>query len=213
MENATIAFARAARTADVAPFYYSGHALQLQSVNYLSPVDAVLKDETDLRRMIRVDQFVADLQQAKNLRILILDSCRNNPTRAIPADNTIWVWYIRSAWAFDWTMREACRGRAKPPPRAIPTLVQPANSATAFARTIVRQLPGTASPPNSDSPLPRTILPSCTTRAKGLHGIADRPQYGIEEPPRTATSHQSHRMDSGVACRPSANPRLPSWLP
>src|SRR5262249_17942587 len=38
MEDATIKFAREARTADVALFYYSGHALQFNGVNYLAPV-------------------------------------------------------------------------------------------------------------------------------------------------------------------------------
>jgi uncharacterized caspase-like protein len=79
MDDAAIRFARAARTADVAIFYYSGHALQFGGVNYLTPIDAKLVDEADLRRMVRVDDIVADLQQAKNLRILVLDSCRNNP--------------------------------------------------------------------------------------------------------------------------------------
>jgi hypothetical protein len=79
MQDAAIRFARAARTADVAMFYYSGHALQFAGVNYLVPVDAELHDEADLRRMARVDDVVADLQQAKNLRILVLDSCRDNP--------------------------------------------------------------------------------------------------------------------------------------
>ena len=79
MDNAAIQFARAARNADVAILYYSGHALQFAGVNYLAPVDAKLTDEADLRRMIRVDDMVADLQQAKSLRILVLDSCRDNP--------------------------------------------------------------------------------------------------------------------------------------
>ena len=79
MEDATIRFARAARDADVAMFYYSGHAVQFASFNYLMPVDARLADEADLRRMTRVDEIVADLQQAKNLRILVLDACRDNP--------------------------------------------------------------------------------------------------------------------------------------
>jgi hypothetical protein len=95
MDEATIKFAKAARTADVAMFYYSGHALQFAGVNYLAPVDATLTDEADLRRFVRVDEIVSDLQQAKNLRILVLDACRDNPladqlrrsiggTRAIP---------------------------------------------------------------------------------------------------------------------------------
>ncbi|MGD9923235.1 MAG: SUMF1/EgtB/PvdO family nonheme iron enzyme [Pseudorhodoplanes sp.] len=79
MENATIRFARAARDADVAIFYFSGHAMQFNGVNYLMPVDASLTDEADLRRMARIDEIVADLQQARNLRILVLDSCRDNP--------------------------------------------------------------------------------------------------------------------------------------
>ncbi|WP_083909709.1 caspase family protein [Rhodopseudomonas sp. B29] len=95
MEDAAIRFAKAARSADVALFYYSGHAMQFNGVNYLAPVDATLTDESDLRRLTRVDEIVADLQQAKTLRILVLDSCRDNPlaeqlrrsigkTRAIP---------------------------------------------------------------------------------------------------------------------------------
>jgi hypothetical protein len=79
MEEAAIRFSRAARDADVAMFYYSGHAIQFAGINYLAPVDIQLQDEADLRRMIRVDEIVLDLQQAKNLRILVLDSCRDNP--------------------------------------------------------------------------------------------------------------------------------------
>lgn len=79
MDAVTIAFARAARTADVAIFYYSGHAIQFAGVNYLAPIDAKLTDEADLRRLVRLDDMVADLQQAKNLRILVLDACRDNP--------------------------------------------------------------------------------------------------------------------------------------
>jgi hypothetical protein len=79
MRDAAIRFARAARNADVALFYYSGHAMQYAGVNYLVPTDAELHDEADLRRMARVDEILADLQQAKNLRVLVLDSCRDNP--------------------------------------------------------------------------------------------------------------------------------------
>jgi Caspase domain len=79
MDATAIRFARAARDADVALFYYSGHAMQYAGINYLVPVDARLTDEADLRLLARVDDIVADLQKAKNLRILVLDSCRDNP--------------------------------------------------------------------------------------------------------------------------------------
>jgi chemotaxis protein histidine kinase CheA len=79
MEDAEIRFARAARGADVALFYYSGHAMQFGGINYLAPVDAKLTDEADLRRMARMDDILSDLQQAKDIRIIVLDACRDNP--------------------------------------------------------------------------------------------------------------------------------------
>jgi len=79
MEEKEIAFARDARDADVALVYYSGHAMQFGGSNYLMPVDAVLHDYADLRRLTRVNDIVDDLSQAKKLRILVLDACRMNP--------------------------------------------------------------------------------------------------------------------------------------
>lgn len=79
MEEIAIRFARASRGADVTLFYYSGHAMQHLGINYLVPIDAKLDDEADLRRMTKVEDIMADLQQAKNLRIMVLDACRNNP--------------------------------------------------------------------------------------------------------------------------------------
>lgn len=79
MDEAAIRFSRAARDADIALLYYSGHALQFGGVNYLAPIDTQLTDVADLRRLVRLDDIVADLQQAKNLRILVLDACRDNP--------------------------------------------------------------------------------------------------------------------------------------
>lgn len=79
MDNAEIEFARIARSADVAVFYYSGHAIQFNGVNYLAPVDVKLTDEADLHRMVRLDDIVSDIAQAKALRILVLDACRDNP--------------------------------------------------------------------------------------------------------------------------------------
>ena len=79
MDEVGIRFARLTRDADIALFYYSGHAMQYNGINYLMPIDAKLTDEADLRRMLRVDEIAADLQQARHLRILVLDSCRDNP--------------------------------------------------------------------------------------------------------------------------------------
>src|SRR5262249_25397235 len=79
MQDAIVRFARAAQSADVGIFYYSGHAIQFKGVNYLMPVDAKLDDEADLYRFTKVDDVLGYLQQAKALKILVLDACRNNP--------------------------------------------------------------------------------------------------------------------------------------
>lgn len=79
MQDAIVRFARAAQSADVGLFYYGGHAMQFKGVNYLMPVDAKLDDEADLYRFTKVDDVLGYLQQAKALKILVLDSCRDNP--------------------------------------------------------------------------------------------------------------------------------------
>jgi formylglycine-generating enzyme required for sulfatase activity len=79
MQDAVIRFAHAAQSADIGVFYYSGHAIQFNGVNYLMPVDAKLDGEADLYRFTKVDDVLGYLQKAKALKILVLDSCRDNP--------------------------------------------------------------------------------------------------------------------------------------
>lgn len=73
-------FADAAATADVALFYYAGHALQVDGQNYLLPVDAQLAKEADLKyETYRLDDLMQDLGQARKLRLAVIDACRDNP--------------------------------------------------------------------------------------------------------------------------------------
>ena len=73
-------FARTATDADVALFYYAGHALQLQGRNYLMPTDAELEDEISVRyQMEPIEDIRAALDRAAGVKIMILDACRNNP--------------------------------------------------------------------------------------------------------------------------------------
>ena len=78
MEDAAIAFAKAARNADTALVFYAGHGMQHEGINYLAPVDARLDDVADLQRLMKVQDLIANLQTAKTARILILDACRDN---------------------------------------------------------------------------------------------------------------------------------------
>ena len=80
MDRAFAQFARDMNGADAALFYYAGHAMQYQGVNYLMPVDAVLQDEAGLPyEMERLDDVVAEMGRASGVRIVVLDACRDNP--------------------------------------------------------------------------------------------------------------------------------------
>jgi WD40 repeat protein len=65
----------------VGVFYYAGHGMQLNGVNYLLPVDSDVQDETELQsRAYDVNEMLAKMDAAKNrLNIIVLDACRNNP--------------------------------------------------------------------------------------------------------------------------------------
>jgi invasion protein IalB len=78
MEDIFIRFAKKVRDSDTALVFYAGHGLQHQGLNYLAPVDAKIDDETDLRKLVNLQDVLADLQNAGHVRILIVDACRDN---------------------------------------------------------------------------------------------------------------------------------------
>ncbi len=74
------AFGALAETADVALAYYAGHGIQVDGVNYLLPVDVVLERERDLNyEGMSADLLVSEVSQTRQLGVVILDACRNNP--------------------------------------------------------------------------------------------------------------------------------------
>ena len=80
LELAMAQFARLSTNADVALFFYAGHALQYQGRNFLMPVDSTLEDEVSLRyQMVGIDDVRAALDRASGVKVMILDACRNNP--------------------------------------------------------------------------------------------------------------------------------------
>ena len=72
-------FTRESAGADVSLVFYAGHGLEMDGVNYLVPVDARLERDTDVRfEAIELDYVLASTVGA-DLRVVILDACRNNP--------------------------------------------------------------------------------------------------------------------------------------
>ena len=73
-------FADAARDADIAVVYYAGHGLEVDGTNYLVPVDAKLERDTDVYdEALSLDRVLVAVEPAKQLRLVILDACRDNP--------------------------------------------------------------------------------------------------------------------------------------
>lgn len=65
----------------VALVFYAGHGLQIDGENYLVPVDVDPKRETDIPlQAVRLNDILNTLNSVPSkTRILLLDSCRNNP--------------------------------------------------------------------------------------------------------------------------------------
>jgi uncharacterized caspase-like protein len=80
MRRALRDFTDKARDADIAVIYYAGHGIEVNGVNYLVPVDAVLERDTDAYdEAISLDRILQAIEPAKRLHLVILDACRNNP--------------------------------------------------------------------------------------------------------------------------------------
>jgi tetratricopeptide (TPR) repeat protein len=73
-------FATVADGADWAVVYYSGHGIEFGGINYLIPVDAMLKADRDIDlEAVDVGKVLSAIDGAAKLRLLILDACRDNP--------------------------------------------------------------------------------------------------------------------------------------
>src|SRR4030081_26173 len=80
MRRALREFGNKTRDADVAVIYYAGHGIELDGTNYLIPVDATLETDTDVvDETFALDLVLFTVEPAKQLRLIILDACRDNP--------------------------------------------------------------------------------------------------------------------------------------
>src|SRR3569623_2309647 len=80
MRKALRDFGGRARDAEVAVIYYAGHGMELDGTNYLIPTDAALETDSDvLDEAVALDRAMFAVEPAKQLRLVILDACRDNP--------------------------------------------------------------------------------------------------------------------------------------
>ena len=76
-------FKRAAAVSKVAAVFYAGHGIEVDQRNFLVPVDARLASDQDVEfETVPLDLVMRALDGASELRLVILDACRDNPFAA-----------------------------------------------------------------------------------------------------------------------------------
>ena len=74
------AFGETLGDADVALFYYAGHGLQVDTKNYIVPVDARLASENDLPfEAVDLTLVLSLMERRPRINLVFLDACRDNP--------------------------------------------------------------------------------------------------------------------------------------
>jgi len=81
MEEAIRDFGDSLRGGVVGLFFYAGHGVQIAGKNYLIPIGAKIKRETDVKyQAVDAEMILDEMANAGNsMNIVILDACRDNP--------------------------------------------------------------------------------------------------------------------------------------
>jgi uncharacterized caspase-like protein len=81
MHKAVKGFKKASEDGDVALFFFAGHGVQIDGVNYLTAVDTPVDDETDVEHgSLSLDRVIDTMESAgSSTNIITLDACRDNP--------------------------------------------------------------------------------------------------------------------------------------
>jgi uncharacterized caspase-like protein len=80
MDNAVRRFGDRLQDASVALFYYAGHGIEVNGINYLVPTNAELARERDVYyQAVDVDLVLREMDGEDRISLMFLDACRNNP--------------------------------------------------------------------------------------------------------------------------------------
>jgi uncharacterized caspase-like protein len=84
MTERLLEFGKKTQGADIAVFFYAGHGIAVDGVNYLLPVDADIKSEMDVKlgNAINVDAALDQTMNDSKVKLVFLDACRDNPFAA-----------------------------------------------------------------------------------------------------------------------------------
>jgi uncharacterized caspase-like protein len=81
MEQAIDVFTQGVPRGSIGLFFFSGHGVQAEGVNYLVPIGARFSAASDVKyRAVAADWVLARMDESgMDVKLLILDACRNNP--------------------------------------------------------------------------------------------------------------------------------------
>lgn len=81
MEKGLRSFRELLKTHEIGLFFFAGHGLQIEGVNYLVALDSDLESEVDAKHSCLSLDKVVDVmsKSAASTKIIVLDACRNNP--------------------------------------------------------------------------------------------------------------------------------------
>jgi uncharacterized caspase-like protein len=80
LEGAVRRLGQKARGADAALFFYSGHALESQGVNWVLPVSADVQEDRDLRfEALDLTAVLGQIEGLARVSLIFLDACRDDP--------------------------------------------------------------------------------------------------------------------------------------
>src|SRR5450432_1520062 len=84
MTERLLEFGQKTHGADIAVFFYAGHGIAVDGVNYLLPVDADIKSEMDVKlgAAINIDLTLDQTMSDAKVKLVFLDACRDNPFAA-----------------------------------------------------------------------------------------------------------------------------------
>src|SRR3979490_3258084 len=84
MTERLLEFGKKTQGADIAVFFYAGHGIAIDGINYLLPVDADIKSEMDVKlgSAINIDVTLDQTMSDAKVKLVFLDACRDNPFTA-----------------------------------------------------------------------------------------------------------------------------------
>jgi uncharacterized caspase-like protein len=83
MRKALVDFGRATEGSEMAVVFYAGHGMEAGGENWLIPTDAELRNDSDVEsEAVSLRSINLQVSKARQLGLVILDACRNNPFAA-----------------------------------------------------------------------------------------------------------------------------------